>query len=79
MVSHDVESEVCLVLQAAFTPADPKSAKKYSQAVSLFALLGSMLLKAACKMLMKLTPRLNFINVLRTAFELIDPKGIKRH
>jgi len=36
------------ILQAAFTCADPKSTKKYSQAISLFALLGS-----ARKMLVK--------------------------
>jgi len=39
---------------------DPKSAKKYSQAVNLFALLGFSRVKtdvkAACKMLMKSTP-----------------------
>ncbi len=29
-------------------------------------------------MLMKLTPGLNFINVLRTAFTLIDPKRVKK-
>ncbi len=28
-------------------------------------------------MLAKLTPGLNFINVLRTAFTLIDPKSVK--
>jgi len=42
--------------------------KKYGQAVNLFALLGSALVKAACKMLMKLTPCVNFINVKRTNF-----------
>jgi len=30
------------ILHAAFTRADPKSAKKYSQAISPFALLGSV-------------------------------------
>jgi len=39
------------VLQAAFTHADPKSAKD-----SLFALFGPTRVKAARKMLMKLTP-----------------------
>jgi len=29
-------------------------------------------------MLMKLTPGLNFINDLHTAFTLVDPKSIKR-
>jgi len=36
--------------------ADHESIKKYRQAVSLFALLGSGYIKAACKMLVKLTP-----------------------
>jgi len=34
--------------------------------------------KAAVEMLVKLTPGLNFINVLRTAFTLVDPKSIKK-
>ncbi len=38
--------------------ADPKSAYKYSQAVSLFLLLGCSLVKGACKTLTKLTPGL---------------------
>jgi len=29
-------------------------------------------------MLMKLTPGLNFFNVLRTAFMLVDPKSVKK-
>jgi hypothetical protein len=33
-----------------------KSAKKYSQTVSLFCVLGSAQMKATCKMLVKLTP-----------------------
>jgi len=33
--------------------------------------------KCSHKMLMKLTPGLNFINVLRTAFTLVDPKSVK--
>jgi hypothetical protein len=44
------------ILEAAFTRAYPKSAKKYSQAVSLFALLGSACIKAARKSMVKLTP-----------------------
>jgi len=31
------------------------------------------------KMLMKLTPYVNFINVLRTAFTLVDPESVKRY
>jgi len=42
----------------------PKAQKKYSQVVSLFALLVSWSVKAARKTLMKLTPGVKFINVL---------------
>jgi len=42
------------ILQAAFTHADPKRAKKYCKTVCLFALLGSSRVKAVCKTLMKL-------------------------
>jgi hypothetical protein len=45
---------------------------------NVFALLGNEQAKAACKMLVKSTPELNFINVLCTAFMLADPKSIKR-
>ena len=44
------------VLKAAFTPADPESAKKTVKLSSFFALLGSSSVKAASKMLVKLTP-----------------------
>jgi len=37
-------------------------------------LLGSSHIKASRKMLVKLTPGLNFINVLRTAFTHVDPE-----
>jgi len=40
-------------------------------------LLGSTSIKAACKMLMKLTLGINFINVLHTAFTCADPKNGK--
>ena len=32
-----------------------------------------------CKMLVKSTPGLNFINVLRTAFTHVDPECVKRY
>jgi hypothetical protein len=35
--------------------------------------------KALRETLAKLTPGLNFINVLRTAFTLADPKSVKRY
>ena len=44
------------VLWAAFTPADPKSAKKLLNLTVFFALLGSACVKAARRMLVKLTP-----------------------
>ena len=44
------------ILRAAFMPADPKSAKKDSQVNQLFALLGSVSVKAAHRTLMILNP-----------------------
>ena len=44
------------VLRAAFTPADPKSAKKLLNLTVFFALLGSTSAKAARRTLVKLTP-----------------------
>jgi len=41
------------VLRAAFTRADPKSAKKLLNLTVFFALLGSACVKAACRTLMK--------------------------
>jgi len=35
--------------------------------------------KCACKTLMKLTPGVNFINILRAAFAPVDPKSVKRY
>ncbi len=35
--------------------------------------------KTACKMLLRLTPGLDFINVLRTAFTPVGPKSVKRY
>ena len=46
------------ILRAAFTLADPKSAKKVLNLTVLFALLVSAGVKAAYKTLMKLTPGL---------------------
>jgi len=43
-------------LRKAFTNVCPKSAKKADSLTVFFALLGSGRVKAACKMLMKLTP-----------------------
>jgi len=51
--------------------------KKTSEVFSLFALSGCVQAKAAQRMLMKLTPGVNFTNILRTAFMLVDPKSVK--
>ncbi len=45
---------------------------------AFFSLLGSLCVKAAHKMSMKLTPGVNFINVLCKVFTLIDPKRVKK-
>jgi len=47
---------------------DPKSTKKTDGLTVLFALLGSAHIKAALKMLMKLTPIVNFTNILQAPF-----------
>ena len=52
------------VLRAAFTCTDPKSAKKTVKSSSFFALSGSSIVKAALRMLVKLTP------VLRESFSV---------
>ena len=44
------------ILQAAFTRADPKSAKKTVKLSSFIVLLGTERVKAACRTLVKLTP-----------------------
>jgi len=63
-------------LCAAFTRADP-NIKKYSQSVSLFAPLWSSRIKTASKMLVILTPDVNFTNILQAALAQIDPKSTK--
>ena len=45
------------ILQAAFTHADPKSAKKTVNSSSFFALLGSAGVKAARKHVVEIDPR----------------------
>ena len=56
------------VLQAAFTPADPKSGKKLLNFTVFFALLESAGVKAAHRTLVKLTPGLNNINIYTKFF-----------
>jgi len=62
-----------------FTGGDPKSAKKNDSLTVFLAHLESASVKASTKMLGKLTPGVNFINILRTSFTLVDPKSVKKH
>ncbi len=55
-------------LRTAFTPIAPKSVRIQSRCQYLFTLLGSTGAKAARRMLMKLTPVVNFISMLRLRF-----------
>jgi len=55
-------------LHTAFTPVSPKRVRIQSSFQYLFMLLGSTGAKAACRMMMKLTPGVDFINVLQAAF-----------
>jgi len=52
----------------------PKAQKDTENLSDFFLLLGSALVKAAHKMLMKLTPSVNFINILQRLFA---PKNYK--
>jgi len=52
------------LLQAAFTCADPKSAKNIDSLTVIFALLGSAGIKASIITLVKLTPEVNLTNIL---------------
>jgi hypothetical protein len=56
------------ILQAAFTNADPESVTIQLNCQYLFALFRSERVKAALRILMKLTPVVNIINVLLVHF-----------
>jgi len=56
------------ILRAAFPLVDPKSAKNTVKPSVFFMLLGFVHVKAARKMLVKLTPAVNFINIKRVHF-----------
>jgi len=62
-----------------FSAQIPKAQKRHSQVVSLFALSGSAHIKAACRMLIKLTPVVDFINIFRVHFlyKMLAPKNTK--
>ena len=75
------------VLQAAFTPADPKSGKKLLNLTVFFALSGSAGVKAARRTLMKLTPGdreygedvyLRRNRIAETGSTRVDPWRLKR-
>jgi len=63
---------------ACCTSADPESVKGTDDSTVFFTLLGSTSVKAECRMLMKLTPGVDFINVLWAAFMHADPKSAKK-
>jgi len=62
----------------AFIRADPKSVKWYWWLDWVLTLSGSACVKAAHRMLMKLTLGVNFINILQAAFAHVNPKSTKR-
>jgi len=56
------------VLWAAFACPDPESAKKTDNLTVFFVLSGSAHIIAACRMLMKLTPEVDFFNIRSRLF-----------
>jgi len=66
-------------LHSAFTPVAPKSVRIQSSCQYLFTLFGSTGPKAASRSLLTLTPGLNFIDILCTAFTLADPESVKKY
>jgi len=52
--------------------------KRQSSQQCHLGLLGPTSVKAARKTLVKLTPGVNFINVLRASVMLTDPKSVKK-
>ena len=55
-----------------------RKCKKLLDLTVFFALLGSSSVKAACRMLMKLTPGFYLTNILLAAFALADPASAKK-
>ncbi len=64
-----------IVLRTAFALVDPERVRTQSSCQYLFTLLGSTMVKALHRMLMKSTPGGNFINILHTHFRA----EVKRH
>jgi len=58
------------ILQAAFASTDPESIKKTDNLTVFFALSGSKQVKAAPRMLMKLTPVVDFTNMFAITFKM---------
>jgi len=67
-----------LISPEAFTLLDPESVKKIDNLTVNFMHLGSAHVKAAHKTLMKWTPGVNFINILRAAFIRGDPESVQK-
>ena len=70
------------ILRASFTPTDPKSTKKLLDLTVFFMFLGSELVKAAHRTLMKLTPDLpafNFPNRTQENHFLCSTKTMVRN
>jgi len=65
------------VYEQLFCVQIPKAQKDY-QLDCIFYAFESALVKAAHKMLGKLTPGVNFINILQAAFVSTDPQSIKK-
>ncbi len=76
--SHRPGVDSTNILHAAFAHAHPIGAKRQSSHQRLFVLLGSACVKAASKMLVKLTLGLNFINILQAAFMHADSKSAEK-
>jgi hypothetical protein len=55
----------------------PKVQKKTDNLPVFFALSGSIQVKAAFRTSMPLTPGLNFINILQTAFMRVNPERLE--
>ncbi len=65
-------------LHKTFTQLDLKSTKRQSSHLCLFKIFGSAGEESAYKMLLKLTPGVNFINILRAAFTIYNCGSQKR-
>jgi len=65
-------------LRAAFTPVAPQSVRTQSSRQYLFTLLVSTCVKAVRRMLMKLSPGLDFTNILCSAFMPVASESKKR-